>query len=586
MPLSRHKVHHNMRGSMTVGAALLLIVLLNGTGFAQEADLPHGVIRIGLSEFYQQNGWDAALSELIQPVLLERGPADQPVFAAPGNQALIASSTRDGNAITLRVRDDATWLDGIPFSAYDVAYAILGRPYRGLNDDRITTMQVDDPTTLTIVFNPLTCASLAHLIDEPVQPAHLFSALADEAHTPHMGRALSMAEWRSILSSAAYTSYEGERLLYTSYGHFRVQEINPLRARLAGTGQYASLSVEAAFLPEGITPVDAFMTGETNLLALPTEPLGQSVPSEAISSLRAAAARGEIALNEVMSDNVVVLVVNFADPDSPRDGVQPDGSPEAQGVNPLMSDPAVREALALAIDRSALIRSLYNGMAVPIGLPLSPTSWAYSERPTDRARFDQAAAVLANAGWADTDRNGIRECVTCTTVEPGTPLILRMADDGSPAGGVLGSFMQEIGIGLGFGYTPGGQDFDIALMTLRPPAGDPDLGIAFATAGDRLHPDTVQGVNVGSYDNPQVAAWLAEAADPNENGICPVETRPARAALIQQALDLAVADHAIIPLITPITLAAARGIDGFSPRHGDTFNGLENWQITDLEGGS
>jgi peptide/nickel transport system substrate-binding protein len=79
-------------------------------------------------------------------------------------------------------------------------------------------------------------------------------------------------------------------------------------------------------------------------------------------------------------------------------------------ANPLFSDARVRRAMTMFLDRAAIVRNLYRGSARIISGPWGPDSPAYDARvpplPFDPAR---GAALLAEAGWRDSNGNGVRD---------------------------------------------------------------------------------------------------------------------------------------------------------------------------------
>ncbi len=77
--------------------------------------------------------------------------------------------------------------------------------------------------------------------------------------------------------------------------------------------------------------------------------------------------------------------------------------------SPLLADRRVRQAIAMGLDLSVLIREA-GGQAFPANGPISPISWAYrpdlAPLPHDPAG---AQALLEEAGWRDGDGDGTRE---------------------------------------------------------------------------------------------------------------------------------------------------------------------------------
>ncbi len=76
--------------------------------------------------------------------------------------------------------------------------------------------------------------------------------------------------------------------------------------------------------------------------------------------------------------------------------------------NNVTSDPAVREALAIGIDRQAIIQNAYNGVGKPAVGFMGNLNWANAETYADN-RVAEAVALLEKAGWVDSDADGIRE---------------------------------------------------------------------------------------------------------------------------------------------------------------------------------
>ena len=92
--------------------------------------------------------------------------------------------------------------------------------------------------------------------------------------------------------------------------------------------------------------------------------------------------------------------------------VTPDTGEETQEGNPygnnVTADPAIREALNIGIDREKVIDTALNGYGEPstngIGFLLPFTYDNFED-----GKVDEAKKILDDAGWKDTDGDGIRE---------------------------------------------------------------------------------------------------------------------------------------------------------------------------------
>ncbi|MDR1532373.1 MAG: ABC transporter substrate-binding protein, partial [Clostridiales bacterium] len=104
-----------------------------------------------------------------------------------------------------------------------------------------------------------------------------------------------------------------------------------------------------------------------------------------------------IAPLETMDIRMVSLPVN---PEEERDGV-------VYGNN-VTSDAAVREALSIGIDRATIIDNAFNGIGKPAVGFTDNLVWANTYTYEDN-RKDEAIALLEDAGWVDSDGDGIRE---------------------------------------------------------------------------------------------------------------------------------------------------------------------------------
>ena len=67
---------------------------------------------------------------------------------------------------------------------------------------------------------------------------------------------------------------------------------------------------------------------------------------------------------------------------------------------PYLKDPKIRIALSHAIDKKAIIQTIFHGMAIPAKNPFAPTIWGYNDA-LKAYEYDPAKAkkMLQEAGF-------------------------------------------------------------------------------------------------------------------------------------------------------------------------------------------
>ena len=87
--------------------------------------------------------------------------------------------------------------------------------------------------------------------------------------------------------------------------------------------------------------------------------------------------------------------------------------------NPILQDQRVREALNYAVDKTSITESIYLGHATVLDSPVAPTIFGYKKTREFPYDPNKARAILASAGWSDTNGDGILD-------KDGKPLSLVM----------------------------------------------------------------------------------------------------------------------------------------------------------------
>ena len=271
------------------------------------------------------------------------------------------------------------------------------------------------------------------------------------------------------------------------------------------------------------------------------------------------------------------IVINFANPD-PTLG---DKRSEPDQPHPFLADLSVRQAIAKAIDRQAIADQLYGPTGAPTCNVIVVPSNLNSPNTTCERDVEGAIKLLDDAGFTDSDGNGVREA-------NGVPMILSYSTSintlrqGEQA--IVKANLAEIGIqvnlkaidaGVFFSGDPGNPDtlnkmyVDIQMYTTGPSSPDPSSHLGgWLCEKANSQANSWQGTNDGRYCNPEYDALYATYLK---------ELDPAkRVEMAIQLNDILVNDIAVIPLINRFTPSGkAKNLEG--PTH-NTFDSLL-WNI-------
>jgi peptide/nickel transport system substrate-binding protein len=178
-------------------------------------------------------------------------------------------------------------------------------------------------------------------------------------------------------------------------------------------------------------------------------------------------------------------------------------------TDPLLKDKRVRQAVACAIDRQAIVDAIWRGQArlantlLPVGHWAAASNAELTQYPHDVAR---AQHLLDEAGFA-AGKDGVRLRLTIkTSTDETTRLMAAVLQQQMRAAGIaldirsaeFGTFYSDVTRGA----------FELYVLRWIGSNEDPDI-FRYAYATGSFPP---KGGNRGRYSNPQVDALLAEAA--------------------------------------------------------------------------
>jgi len=204
-------------------------------------------------------------------------------------------------------------------------------------------------------------------------------------------------------------------------------------------------------------------------------------------------------------------------------------------TDPLLAHREVRQALAYATDRAALIRYLLHGEArIAEGL-LPPGHWAYESDVTHYALDPARAAQLLDAAGFPAQKNGMRIhlLLKTSTEEPARLIAAALQQQWRKAGIDLEIRPLELATLLSDSIK---GNFQINLLRWVGANNDPDI-FGFVYSSARIPPD---GANRGRYRNPEVDQLTVEIQVEMD--------QEKRKALCSQVQKIVAADLPVFPL--------------------------------------
>ena len=332
-------------------------------------------------------GWTAELSgvnDLILPSsqinhevlyrifihLLEEQPdfQDHPPTFAP----LLAKSyewSADHKVLTVHLRDDAVWSDGVPVTAEDVRWTWQAEvnpdvAWEAVDSKRwIKDVEVVDPHTVRFHFKRVYAKQLIDVNEGSILPKHAWEKLP-------------FAQWRGnadwfrqhLVVSGPFTiaSWEPQQQLVLARNDRYFEKGLPYLDR-----------VVMRQIPDQTAGLTQLLNGELDFVA-------QIAPTD-VPRVKASP---RLDLVTFWANLFVALGWN--------------------NEHPLFKDPEVRRALTLAIDRQTIVDTLLGEYGQVADSPILRTIWAHDDSiqpwPYDPA---EARRILAAKGWRDSNGDGV-----------------------------------------------------------------------------------------------------------------------------------------------------------------------------------
>lgn len=389
----------------------------------------------------------------------------------------------DGLIYTFHLKDGLIWSDGTPIDAntfkytYDAVASPLVDTTRKSLLEGIGNIEVIDPQTVVVTYDTLNCTALGNL-GLPLLPSHVFAPDFSDIMTSPENHAPTV-----VSGPFAFQSWE------------RDDNIILVRNENYVLGAPNMDGMIFRVVPDAGARFAMLQSGESDI---------EFIQPNQISAL---ADHPQIQRYTWDDDGFTFLTLNNADPAQPVDGQDADGNLIPQPPHPILGDKRVRQAIAQAIDYDAVINDIYFGQGRRQVADVSPAiTWAYNdELPVWNLDLDAANALLDEAGWVDSNGDGIRE-------KDGMDLVLRLRTNaGNTARENLGVYVQDalsqIGISVDFQAIDFGtllevlysQDHDMIIIGFTNTGTDPDSRELFGADADIVG----SGFNFFSFQNEQ-----------------------------------------------------------------------------------
>ncbi len=315
--------------------------------------------------FDPMHGWgyhDSGTEPLIQSTLLKRDANNSFV----NDLATDYSASDDYKTYTVNIRDDVKFTDGSKLTAKDVAFSYNKAKELGEGADLSSMKEAKAKGNNEIVFtlDKSDSTFVNKLTDVGIVPEASYDN-ATYGQNPIGSGPYKLAQW----DKGQQFILERNNQYYGKKPYFR--KITNL-----------FLDSDAAYA--------AVKNGDVDIAEIPVSYANKTVKGYHLEYF----------------DSIDVRGISLPTQKDTGKVIGPDKNPYGNNVT---GDPAIREALSIGINREKLVDGALNGFGnVSYTGVANQLAWAY-DAPYKDGQVDQAKAILDEAGWKDTNGDGIRE---------------------------------------------------------------------------------------------------------------------------------------------------------------------------------
>ncbi|MFP4006862.1 MAG: peptide ABC transporter substrate-binding protein [Spirulinaceae cyanobacterium] len=331
----------------------------------------------------------------------------------------------DGRSVTWKLKPDLTWSDGEPFTAEDVVFTFefITNPDVGTTTagtyEVIESVEALDSETVKVNFKQPNPAWYLNFVgtEGMILPKHIY----EEYNNTNARQAPANL---TPIGTGAFRVVEfkpGDTVVYEANPNYRdAENVGFQRIELKGGGD--ATSAARAVLQTG----DADFAYNLQLEA----PVLQELAN---------AGQGEVVT--IPNSLVERILINQTNPNEEVNGERS----SLEAPHPFLTDENVRQAFNLAIDRDSIANQLYgptgdataNFLVLPEEFRSSNTRYEFD--------LEQAAALLDEAGWVDSNNNGTRD-------KDGTEMTIIFQTSVNPVRQktqeIVKQALEEIGVGV------------------------------------------------------------------------------------------------------------------------------------------
>ncbi len=304
--------------------------------------------------------------------------------------------SEDLTSITYKLKPDVVWSDGTPFTADDVVFTwqYCVDPNTGCSSaiafTGVTNVEAIDPQTVKITF------------DGPTPyPYNPFGG--------YLAPILQKAQFEGCIGAAAQGCSE-QNTNPIGTGPYKVKEFRANDTVVYEINEKYRDPNKPHFSEVTISGAEDASASARAVLETGEADYGWNLQVEP-AVLSEMASKGNGVVGSAFSGNVERILINFTNPDPNLGDKRSVWSPDDPNPHPFLSDPAVRQALSMAIDRKIIAEQLYGAGGVPTCNILSgpPAVVSKNNDACLTQDIEGAKALLESAGWVDSNGDGTRD---------------------------------------------------------------------------------------------------------------------------------------------------------------------------------